>query len=110
MPIPVIQPSIPGMVQPPTLDVFNRPISGPRVKVGGKTATVLSMSFGTDQGEVLVPRVSPDGRILTEQQAIAQYRKTGQHLGIFADPDSADRYAEQLHQQQQLTLGQYHGR
>ncbi|MFH7813403.1 hypothetical protein ACH0C8_15950, partial [Acetobacter lovaniensis] len=59
------------------------------------------MSFGTDQGEVLVPTVSDDGRIMSDSQAIAQYQRTGRHLGIFRNPADATKYAGWLHQQQE---------
>jgi hypothetical protein len=58
------------------------------------------MSIGTPDGEVLIPRIGDDGKILTEQQAIEQYKKTGRHLGIFSSIEAANAYAEVLHQQQ----------
>lgn len=63
-------------------------------------STLLSASFGTDDGEVLVPKVSPDGRILSNREALDRYKKTGEHLGIFKDPDAADKYAELIHNKQ----------
>ena len=57
-------------------------------------------TIGTDQGEVLIPTVSDDGRILSDQEAVQQYRRTGKHLGIFNTPDEATAYAKSLHNQQ----------
>lgn len=90
-----------GLKSPGNIDIHNRP----HVKnADGSISTVRSMSFGTDQGEVLVPTVSEDGRIMSDQEAVAQYQKTGRHLGIFDSPAHADAYAEALHRQQAADL------
>ena len=75
--------------------------SRPQVRNKDGVSTVLSMSIGTDKGEVLIPRVSNDGKILSESEAINLYKSTGKHLGIFKDSKSATRYAKALHEQQQ---------
>jgi hypothetical protein len=77
------------------VNLFNRPkVQNP----DGTISTVRSMSFQDDDGrEVLVPTVSDDGRIMGDDEAIAQYRESGKHLGKFTDIDSANRYAETLH-------------
>lgn len=62
------------------------------------------MSFGEDGREVLVPTVSDDGRILSDDDAIALYKRTGKHLGIFRDVASANAYAQSLHEQQAKSL------
>lgn len=87
--------NVPGLVQPGTLgDPLARPIV-PNPQTGGRS-TEWSFSIGTDQGEVLLPRVV-NGQVLTEQQAIEHFKKTGEHLGVFATPDYANAYARQLH-------------
>jgi hypothetical protein len=62
----------------------------------GGISTVLSMSIGTNRGEVLIPRVVA-GRILSPQAAIAAYRRSGQNLGVFRSAEDANIYADRLH-------------
>lgn len=95
--VPGISPK--GILALGNIDIAHRP-SVLNPETGGRSS-VWSMSFGTDQGEVLIPRISDDGRILTEEQAIEQYRKTGRHLGIFSSIEDANAYAEALHRQQE---------
>lgn len=92
-----------GLLTPGNIDLAARPV----VKnADGSISTVRSMSFGEDGREVLVPTVSPDGRVLSDDEAIDLYRRTGQHLGMFDNPDDATAYAESLHgQQEQMYAG-----
>lgn len=78
----------------------------PKVKNGDQYSTVRSMSIGTDRGEVLIPTVSDDGRLLSNDDAIKEYKRTGRHLGIFRDSDSATAYAKQLHLDQEKQYGE----
>ncbi|HJX63672.1 MAG TPA: hypothetical protein VJ860_06930 [Polyangia bacterium] len=64
----------------------------------GSISTLYSSSSNIDGKEVLYPGVSADGRMLTKDQALAEYLKTGQYLGKFNTPAEADAYAEKIHQ------------
>lgn len=79
------------------IDINNRPV----VKnPDGSISTVRTISVGFDEGEYLIPTVSEDGRIMTDDEAIGQFQATGRHFGLFKTPDEATAFAESLHNQQ----------
>ena len=86
----------PGMIQSGNINLYDQPV----VKNSdGTTSTVDSSSYGIDGKEMLLPSVTPDGRHLRNPQAIiAEFRKTGRHLGAFQTPEAATAYAQQLHE------------
>lgn len=93
------------MIKPGNINLTKRPVVH---HSSGSVSTLYSGSFPyseltgnpKDKGEVLVPFVSQDGKMMTEQQATDYARKTGQILGVFRTPEAADRYAEMLHLKQ----------
>lgn len=86
-----------GLLEKGNIDLNNRPVVQ---NDDGTISTVQSKSFNFGGKEVLLPTISDDGRHLSDQDAIAQYRATGKHLGMFGDINSANQYAQQLHEDQ----------
>ena len=84
------------------IDLYNRP---QYIQPDGSISTVNSISFGTDEGETLVPTIDYDEygqpRQLTDDEAIDRYYRTGEYLGKFKTVDEANRYADWLHRQQE---------
>ena len=79
------------------IDLYARPqVKNP----DGSISTVRSMSFNDGLKEVVIPTVSDDGRIMTDNEAIDNYYKTGKYLGKFNTVDEATKYADRLHNEQ----------
>ena len=87
----------PGMTGKGNLDIMNRPsVQNP----AGGESSIYSISINVDGREYLIPRVSMDGRLMSEEEAIRAFREKGQHLGTFDTPENATGYADSLHKQQ----------
>jgi hypothetical protein len=89
-----------GQIDAGNIDVTRRP----RVKnADGSVSTVRSISIEEDGKTVLIPTVV-DGKVVSDDAAVAHYHKTGEHLGTFSNEKSANAYAQQLHEAQASML------
>lgn len=64
----------------------------------GTVSTVRTISIGTDAGEVLIPTVI-NGEVVSDEEAVAHYRETGENFGTFASEEEATAYAQSLSRQ-----------
>ena len=87
-----------GLKRKGNLD-YDKPVAVVKNK-DGSTSTVRTMSIGTEEGEVLIPTVHPDGYIMSDKEARERYFETGENFGIFDSPKSATEYAKKLHDHQ----------
>ena len=93
---------LPGkMIEPGNIDLNNRPV----VPNGEGYSTVRSKSFNMDGKEVLLPTVSAEQGLMTDEQAIQRYKDTGEHLGKFSSARAATKYALALHEAQAKQYG-----
>jgi hypothetical protein len=88
----------PDLIEAGNIDLTNRP----SVPIGdGRRASVRTTGFNFGGKEVNLPTVSDDGRLLSNEEAIEQYKRTGRHLGVYKTPEGAARAAEALHLDQE---------
>lgn len=103
-----------GMLEYGNIDPFNRPIVA---NPNGGLSTLLSSSYGFDNGEVLLPTVAddratrkkgePQGHFMSHKETINRYLRgphKGESLGVFDTPDNATRYGKFLHERGQQKM------
>jgi len=90
-----------GQITPGNINLNNRPRVRNR---DGSISTVLSISVNTGKHETLIPTISDSGQLMSNSQAVDQYRRTGRHLGQFDSVQSANSYAKSLHNDQAKQL------
>ncbi len=85
-----------GLVEKGNIDLFTRPKV---TNKDGSVSTVRSMSINVDGDEVLIPTVVGD-KVVSDDEAIKEFERTGKHLGKFKTVKDAEAFAESLHNQQ----------
>ena len=71
----------------------------------GSYSTVRTIGIEIDGGRhVNIPTVV-NGKVVSNEEAIKQFKKTGRHLGIFASREEADAAAQLLHESQAQMYG-----
>ncbi len=67
----------------------------------GTVSNLRSISIGDERGEILIPTVADNPpRIMSNREAIEEFRRTGRHLGIFRSPEAATAFAKSLSAEQ----------
>jgi hypothetical protein len=85
-----------GPVVQGNIDLHNRPV----VKnPDGSISTVRSITVGFGDKTYVLPTVV-GGKVVGDEEAIAHFRKTGEHLGAFKRLEDAEAYSQRLHQEQ----------
>lgn len=89
-----------GLIVPGNIDLSNRP----RVpNQDGSISTVRSLGVNIDGREVLIPTVV-GGRVVSDDEAIREYKRTGKHLGIFSSPEASTAFGQRLHESEASKL------
>lgn len=91
-----------GMIEKGNLDLLHRP---QHKNDDGSISTVLSMGIEADNKQVLIPRIDLLGKLMTEEEAVREFYRTGGHLGKFDTIENAEKYAKALHEQQAALYG-----
>lgn len=94
-----LSPETTGLLAPGNIDLRSRPVIH---NPDGTVSTPRTLSIARDGRQYLIPTVSDEGELLSDQDAITQFEQTGRHLGAFKTLQDATGYANQLHRQQEI--------
>ena len=87
-----------GQIIKPTLDP-SKPIAIVK-NSDGTTSTVRTIGIEVDGKNYVIPTVSKDGRIMSNEEAVKHFKETGEHFGAYKTRKEADQAAEELHKSQ----------
>jgi hypothetical protein len=90
-----------GAIVPGNIDLRRRPHV---MNSDGSRSTVRSMGVNFGGNEVLIPTVSDDGHIMTNEDAVLKYELTGKHLGEYPSVDASNAAAEAIHVDQEENM------
>lgn len=90
--------------RPGNINLNNRPVVR---NPDGRISTIRTIGINVDGLEYNIPTVSEDGRIMSDEEAVQQFYRTGRHFGAYDTTEEARRAAERLHEDQSR---QYRGR
>jgi hypothetical protein len=94
-----------GLITSGNIDVSKLPaVRNP----DGSYSTVRSMGIEMDGKFYLIPTVI-NGRVVSDDEAIKFFEKTGRHLGIFGSQADSDAYAKQLSEAEAKRIGKAKG-
>jgi hypothetical protein len=92
---------LPGKGTPTTMVGSPRGVTQPgNIDLATNPGMHKSINIDTDSGVVVIPAIGDDGRIMSNAEAIAQFRRTHKHLGMFKDRKYAMEYQEILREHQ----------
>jgi GH24 family phage-related lysozyme (muramidase) len=100
--LPPAKGDVPQPTEPGNIDLSKRPTVQ---NEDGSVSTIKSTSVNIDGKEYLLPTIDDDGSELDADGAVERFKRTGEHLGIFDNPEDATAYAKSLSQQQGERLG-----
>lgn len=87
--------SFKGLLEEGNIDLQNRP----KIKNADQSeSTVRTITTEIDGKTILLPTVI-NGKIVSNQEAVEHYKKTGEHMGKFKDEEAANEYDKIIHQQ-----------
>lgn len=90
-----------GQLTPGNIDLNTRPVV---MTEDGRPATVRSISIEEDGKHILIPTVV-GGAIVSNDEAVAHYRATGENLGSFATSEQADKAGKAISAQEGRRIG-----